>query len=120
MGVIVVILIVLVSLPSVLSSVGDVMRQPRIIESMDRLQVPVPLRPLLPILKLLGVAGLILGIWNKPLGTFTALCLFGYYVGAVRFHRRAKDPMQETFPALVISMLCAVLTLAYLAWWASS
>jgi hypothetical protein len=56
-----------------------------------------------------------LGLWAKPLGIAAGVGLVLYFVGALYFHLRAKDPMKDTGPAglmLIICVLIAALQLA--------
>jgi uncharacterized membrane protein YphA (DoxX/SURF4 family) len=110
-----VVVVVLLSLVCVGSSVADMRKMPRVVEAMERLRVPLSLRPLLPALKLLGAAGLLIGLAKAPLGVVTAACLAAYFAVATWYHVRAKDPAADTGPAAALCMLAvaaAVLRLA--------
>lgn len=100
-----------ITLVCVSSSVADWKKDPRIMESMDRMKVPVGLIPALPLLKMAGATGIVLGLWSKPLGIAAAIGLVLYFVGAVFFHLRAKDPVKETTPAVLMLIICALITI---------
>src|SRR6478672_7024417 len=67
---------------------------------LDRLGVPSGLRPALPVIKVAGSAGLVVGIKFPRLGALTAACLVGYYTAAVAFHARADDHPVVWLPAV--------------------
>jgi hypothetical protein len=97
------------------SSIADWKQDPRVVDSMVRMNVPTGVRPMLPLFKMAGAAGILLGLRAKPLGIAAGVGLVLYFVGALYFHLRAKDPMKDTGPAglmLIICVLIAVLQLA--------
>jgi uncharacterized membrane protein YphA (DoxX/SURF4 family) len=100
-----VVVVVLLTLVCVGSSVADVRKMPRVVEAMDRLRVPLQLRPLLPVLKLLGAAGLLIGLAKAPLGAVAAVCLAAYFAVATWYHGRAKDAAADTGPAAALCVL---------------
>jgi len=69
-------------------------------EDLDRLGFPARLRFVFPILKASSVAGLGVGLRWRPLGRFTAAGIVAYFVAALGFHLRAKDPARNYLPAL--------------------
>jgi len=75
---------------------------------LDHLRVPNRVRPALPVIKVAGSAGLVLGIKSPRLGAVTAACLVGYYAAAVGFHVRAGDPNVASLPALAFGATAAV------------
>jgi DoxX-like family len=100
----------LMTLVCVGSSVADWKKDPRIVESMDRMKVPVGVQPLLPLFKMAGAAGIVLGLWVKPLGIAAGVGLVLYFIGALYFHLRAKDPMKDTGPAGLMLIICVLIT----------
>jgi DoxX-like family len=105
----------LMALVCVGSSIADWKKDPRIMESMERMKVPVAVVPALPLSKMAGAAGIVLGLSSKPLGIAAGIGLVLYFVGAVYFHTRAKDSMKDTGPAgllLIISALIVLLQMA--------
>lgn len=82
---------------------------------MERMKVPAGVQPLLPMFKMTGAAGMVLGLWVKPLGIAAAIGLVLYFIGAVFFHTRAKDPLKDTGPAVLMMIICALITALQLA-----
>lgn len=93
------------------SALADFRGVPQILQTMERLQMPVRIVPALGVAKLAAAGGLLIGLGIDRLGTFTALCLSIYFVLAVGAHLRVKDAVTETIPALVMLGL-SVATLA--------
>lgn len=96
---------------SVGSSIADWKKNPRIMQSMDRMKVPVAVIPALPLFKMVGATGILLGLWSKPLGVAAGIGLVLYFIGAVYFHLRAKDPVKESGPAFLMLLIAVTITL---------
>src|SRR3954452_16516037 len=77
--------------------------------------VGVPLRffPVLAFLEVAGAAGILVGLWLKPLGVLAAACLVAYFAGAAIGHLRVGDIKHLTMPLppLVLSVIVLVLRL---------
>lgn len=69
-------------------------------EDLDRLGFPERFRFLFPLLKTSSAAGLLIGFRWRPLGRLTAGAVVGYFVAALGFHVRARDPAVNYLPAL--------------------
>ena len=110
-----VIVVVLLVLVCVGSSIADLKGMPKVIESMDRLNVPQSMRPALPIAKTAGAVGLLAGLRSVPLGVFAALCLAIYFAIATRYHQRAKDKLADTGPAMALCVMSIAAVLLRLA-----
>ena len=80
---------------------------------LDHLGVPNRLRPALPVIKVAGSAGLVLGIKSPHVGALTAACLVGYYAAAVVFHVRADDHPVVWLPAIAFGATAAATLVAY-------
>lgn len=93
------------------SALADFRGVPQILQTMERLRMPVRIVPALGVAKLAAAGGLLIGLGIDRLGTFTALCLSIYFVLAVGAHLRVKDAVTETIPAFVMLGL-SVATLA--------
>lgn len=93
------------------SAVADFTSLPRIVESMERLRMPVRLIPALGVAKIAGAVGLVAGFGNDALGAYAAACLSVYFLLAVGLHLRARDTAANTAPATV---LCALAVLSLL------
>ena len=74
---------------------------------LDHLGVPNRLRPALPVIKVAGSAGLVLGIKSPRLGAMTAACLVGFYAAAVVFHVLADDHPVVWLPAIAFGASAA-------------
>jgi hypothetical protein len=84
------------------SALADFRAIPQILQTMERLRMPVRIVPALGVAKSAAASGLLIGLGIDRLGAFTALCLSIYFVLAVGAHIRVKDAVTETLPALVI------------------
>jgi uncharacterized membrane protein YphA (DoxX/SURF4 family) len=105
-------LTVVLAFVCVASSLADFKGVPQIVESMERLKVPIGVRPALPIFKTLGAIAILIGLKMKGLGAAGAAGLVAYFACAVWFHMRAKDAAKEAMPAFVLMLLAgAVLVL---------
>jgi len=82
-------------------------------EHLDRLGVPERLRLALPVIKIAGSAGLVVGIKAPRLGAVTAACLVGYYAAAVAFHADAGDSPVVWLPALAFGAAAATAFVAF-------
>jgi uncharacterized membrane protein YphA (DoxX/SURF4 family) len=94
---------IILALIAAASGVGMLTRQPPIVESMDTVGVPDSWFPWLAICKLLGAAGLIVGLWVPAIGIAAAIGLSLYFLGAIIVHLRAGD--RNVGPPLVPLLL---------------
>jgi uncharacterized membrane protein YphA (DoxX/SURF4 family) len=83
--------------------------------NMDRLGVPDPVRVLVGVAEIAAAGGLLLGLAVTPLSVAAAAGLVTLMVGALLFHARAKDPVKEYAPAVVLGLLSAGLLLLHTA-----
>lgn len=93
------------------TAAADFRRVPQVMETLQRLGVPMRMVPVLGVAKAAGGLGLLVGQWNDALLTFTAICLTAYFAAATLMHLRAKDSAQHTGPAaflMVVSLVVAV------------
>ncbi|MGH9098142.1 MAG: DoxX family protein [Acidimicrobiales bacterium] len=67
---------------------------------LDRLGFPQRFRFVFPIIKTSSVAGLLVGLRWRRLGRLTAAAVFAYFIAALGFHVRAKDPALIYVPAV--------------------
>jgi hypothetical protein len=102
-----VVLSIVLALMCLTSALADFRGIPQILQTMERLRMPIRIVPALGVAKAAAAGGLILGLAVDRLGTFTALCLTAYFVLAVGAHLRVKDALTETIPALVMLGLSA-------------
>ena len=111
MGIALIVLSGLLGLVAAGSAVQKLRRDPTVVASMHSVGVPDSRIPQLAALELLGVAGLIIGIWIPLLGAAASVGLALYFLGAVISHIRVKAPLKEILPAAVI-FLIALATVA--------
>jgi hypothetical protein len=89
-------------------AIGNALVPRRCLSShLDHLGVPHRLRPALPVIKVAGSAGLVVGIKLPRLGAATAAGLVGYYAAAVAFHIRAGDHPVVWLPAIAFGATAA-------------
>lgn len=93
------------------TALADFRRAPQIVETMERLGVPLRMLPILGAVKVAGGLGLLVGQWNDALLTVASLGLVLYFAGATAAHLRRKDEVQHTAPAVVL-LLCSVVVFA--------
>ena len=94
------------------SGIAKFMKVPQIMESMEHVGVNASLIPLLGALEILGTLGLVLGIWMRPLGMLSAVCLALYFFGAVASasHLKAKSKVSDVIPAFMIMVIAMLVT----------
>lgn len=68
-------------------------------DDLDRLGFPERFRFVFPIVKAGSVGGLLLGLRWRALGRLTGAAVVTYFVAALGFHARAKDPVLKYVPA---------------------
>ena len=75
---------------------------------LDRLDCPESLQRAVPVIKAASAAGLVVGTRWSWLGRLTAFSLVGYFLAAIGFHVRAKDPVWRPVPAASLGTASAV------------
>ena len=94
------VLAVLLAVGCVCAAVGDFMALSTIVAIMDRLRVPRRMIPVAGTVKTLGAAGVVIGLWVRPIGLAANVGLVVYFCIAVALHLRVRDSVAETAPAL--------------------
>ncbi|WP_330296313.1 DoxX family protein [Streptomyces sp. NBC_00503] len=94
---------VLLALTLAASSTFMLRRNPAIMSSMQKVEVPDSWLPRLAAVKAAGAIGLVAGLWLAPLGVAAAIGVTLYFIGAVIAHLRVKD--YELAPAAVLALL---------------
>jgi uncharacterized membrane protein YkgB len=97
------------------SALADFKKNPQVVETLTQLGVSPERMSLLGAIKLLGVAGIIIGFWVTAIGVIAGVGLALYFISAVGFHVRAKDKAKNTFPAFLLFVIAVLQTLATLA-----
>jgi hypothetical protein len=105
--------VVLISLVSIGSAIGDFMKAPQIYASLKSVGVPDWAFPVLGGLKVAGALGLAVGVAVLPLGLAAAICLSLYYLAAVGAHLRAGQGLKAGAVPLVLAIIAALAALPY-------
>jgi hypothetical protein len=111
-----IVLAVLVSFLLVFSGRAMLVKDKDIVETLTRLGVPDSWYTMLALLKFAGAAGLLIGIFYRPLGVAAAIGVVLFFVGAIIAHLRVKDVkgVLVPFALLLVSAAPLVLGLATL------
>ena len=97
-----VVLAIVLAAVCAIASIADFKVIPQVIQTMERLRLPVRLIPVLGVAKLAGAVGLLAGLAIDSLLVFTAICLTVYFALATWFHVRVRDDVVETAPAVTL------------------
>jgi uncharacterized membrane protein YphA (DoxX/SURF4 family) len=87
-------------------------RQERVVQTFTgQLGVPLGLYPFLAACEIAGAAGLIIGLWYRPLGIAAAAGVALYFVGAIGAHLRKNDGKGIVTPVLILILAVTALVL---------
>lgn len=75
---------------------------------LENIGCPDPIQRALPTIKAVSATGLLLGLRFPRLGRLTAFSLVAYFLAAIGFHVRAKDPAWRAMPAASLMVTSAV------------
>jgi uncharacterized membrane protein YphA (DoxX/SURF4 family) len=89
------------------SAIGKFTRNPGAITTIAHVGVKEKQYNQLAIIELLGAAGLLVGIWVKPIGILAAIGIALYFIGAQTAHIRVKDSFKAIFPAFFLFIISA-------------
>ena len=84
-----------------LPAAGKLTEQPRFRASADRFGIAWERYRLIGFAELAAAAGVVVGVYVRPVGVAAGLCLGVLLVGALFTHRRAGDTGRELMPALL-------------------
>lgn len=90
---------------------NKLVRQKDVVEALVRVGVPERMFLVLASLELLGAAGLLIGVFFRPLGIAAAVGVVLYFLGAVIAHLRVNDAKNAPMPALFMALSAVVLVL---------
>jgi len=91
-----------------LASAGaDFARVPRVVQSLEHLNVPTRIMPVLGAIKVVGALGLFIGLGADWLGSAAAAGFVLYFLAATGLHLRARDAVANLAPAAVLLVLSA-------------
>jgi DoxX-like family len=97
---------VLIALAAAGSAIVKLTKQPKLIESLAKLGVPLSWLPLLAAAELAGAVGVLLGLRVPALGIAAGIGLVLYFIGAVISHVRKGD--RGFAPPLVLTVIAAL------------
>ncbi|MFB6636213.1 DoxX family protein [Streptomyces chartreusis] len=80
-------------------------------ETLTRLGVPSSWYTMLALLKFAGAAGLLIGIFYRPLGIAAAIGVVLFFIGAVISHLRVRDVKAVPVPFVLVLASAAPLVL---------
>lgn len=100
-----VVLAVILAIVCAVSAVADFKSIPQVLQTMERLRLPLRIIPALGVAKLAGALGLVVGLSVNALLVYSAICLTVYFALATWFHLRVKDDLVETAPAATLSIV---------------
>ncbi|MEY4230342.1 MAG: hypothetical protein RLZZ362_1191 [Actinomycetota bacterium] len=101
-------LAVVIALVCLATAAADFKVLPQIVETMERLRMPIRIIPALGAMKVAGALGLLMGFWIDALGSYAAFCLSIYFLIATGLHVRVRDGAAHTAPAAVLFVLSVV------------
>lgn len=103
MFVVCVIVSVLLALAAAGSAAGKLTKNPKVVEGMTAVNVPMSWLPRLALAELAGAVGLLVGLAVAPLGIAAAIGLVAYFVGAVAAHVRVGN--KDVAPAAALAVV---------------
>jgi len=95
---------VLVAVMLVFSGRGVIVKDERVMASLNTVQVSDSWRLPLAGVKFAGALGLVVGIAYRPLGIAAAVGVLLFFVGAVGAHLRVKDGKGAAFPVILVAL----------------
>ena len=92
------------------SAVSKLKKVPDVIEAMAKVGVKPNQIPVLAYLEIAGGLGIIVGIWNKPIGVLACTCLVLYFAGALFTHFSRKHKVSDFGATLGIFIIACITT----------
>jgi hypothetical protein len=92
------------------SAIAKLKKVPEVMASMAKVGVKPRQIPVLANLEIAGGLGIIIGIWNMPLGVLSSACLVLYFAGALFTHFSRKHKVADFGAALGIFIIAVVTT----------
>ena len=100
------------AMAATMSAAMKITKNEMVLEGIHRtVGVPLPYFPVLASLELAGAAGIVIGLWVRPLGIAAAAGLVLYFIGAIIGHVRVNDTKGMANPAIPLLLSIAVLVL---------
>ena len=79
------------------------------VETFEHLGLPQWFRLLTGIVAITGAIGLVIGYWNEAILALAALWIACIMFGAILFHIRSKDKVNQMVPAFILMVLALIL-----------
>lgn len=114
MSIALVIFAALLTFAAIGSAIAKLIKVPDVMASMASVGVKPNQVPVLAYLEIAGGVGIIVGIWNKPLGVLSSVCLALYFAGALFTHLSRKHKVADFGAALGIFIIACVTTVLQL------
>ena len=114
MSIALVIFAALLTFTAIGSAIAKLIKVPDVMASMASVGVKPNQVPVLAYLEIAGGVGIIVGIWNKPLGILSYVCLALYFAGALFTHFSRKHKVADFGAALGIFIIACVTTVLQL------
>ena len=92
------------------SGISKLKKVPDVMAAMEKVGVKPNQIPVLAFLEIAGGLGIIAGIWNKPLGVLSSICLALYFAGALFTHFSRKHKVADFGAALGIFIIACITT----------
>ena len=92
------------------SAISKLIKVPDVMAAMASVGVKPNQIPILAFLEIAGGFGIIAGIWSKPLGVLSSICLALYFAGALVSHLKMKHKVADFGAALGIFIIALVTT----------
>ena len=92
------------------SAIAKLIKVPDVMTSMASVGVKPNQIPVLAYLEIAGGLGIIIGIWNKPLGVLSSVCLALYFAVALFSHMSRKHKVADFGAALGILIIACITT----------
>lgn len=96
------------------SAISKLVKVPDVMAAMASVGVKPNQVPILAVLEIAGGLGVILGIWNKQLGTAASAALVLYFIGALYSHFSRKHKVADFGAALGIFIIAVLTTILQL------
>ena len=92
------------------SAISKLKKVPDVMAAMAKVGVKPNQIPVLAYLEIAGGIGITTGIWIKPLGVLSSVCLGLYFAGAVYTHLSRKHKVADFGAALGIFIIAGITT----------
>ena len=92
------------------SAISKLKKVPDVMKAMAKVGVKPQQIPVLAVLEIAGGLGVITGIWSKPLGVLSSVCLVLYFTGALFTHFSRKHKVVDFGAALGIFIIACITT----------